>query len=49
MEMRDLAKENEMLRRALEEIAAPAIFFLSRKDAIRMRDIARDALKEGGE
>ena len=45
----DLEAENARLRKALEEIAAPAIFFLSRKDAIRMRDIARDALKEGGE
>ncbi len=43
--MGDLTRENEMMRRALEEISAPAIFFLSRKDAIRMRDIARATLR----
>ena len=45
MKMSDLVKENEMLRRALEEIAAPAMFFLSRRDAIRMRDTARATLR----
>lgn len=37
-------RENEALREALERIAAPAIFFLSRRDAIEMRDTARTAL-----
>lgn len=45
MKMSDLAKENEMLRRALEDIAAPAMFFLSRRDAIKMRDTARATLR----